>query len=133
MMEKQVNSFSRGNSKLLRGLLYGAAAGGALAMFDRGTRMSFMDGSRKTYAGMKSFFKNPMDGLARMGEFSGRLRTQIEEISDDLTFISEKVDELKEVPIQVAEVVMETKDVLTHDGHAQMHEGSMNQASQITH
>lgn len=119
-MDYNVTQTSRGRSKLLRGLFYGAIAGGALAMFDRNTRLSFMDGSRSTFRGMGSFLKNPMNGLSRMSEYSGRLRSQIEEISDDINFISEKVDELKEVPIQVAEAVMETKDVLTHDGHADM-------------
>ncbi|MBM7693653.1 hypothetical protein JOC77_003097 [Peribacillus deserti] len=106
----------RTNSKLLRGLMYGALAGGMIAMFDRNTRLSFMDGSGRTFRGMKSFLTNPLEGITKMGEYSSRLRSQIEEISEDINFISEKVDELKEVPIQVAEVVMETKDVFTHDG-----------------
>ncbi|PLT31911.1 hypothetical protein [Peribacillus deserti] len=106
----------RANSKLLKGLMYGALAGGVIAMFDRNTRQSFMDGGGRTFKGMKSFLTNPLEGVTKMGEYSSRLRSQIEEISGDINFISEKVDELKEVPIQVAEVVMDTKDILTHEG-----------------
>ncbi|WP_409297007.1 hypothetical protein V1498_03945 [Peribacillus sp. SCS-26] len=114
----QYTVHSRGNSKLFRGLMFGALAGGAVAMLDRTTRQNFLDGTGRSYRGVKSFLSSPMEGLVRMGEFSSRLRSQIEEITDDINFISEKVDELKEVPLQVAEAVMDTKDVITHHGHA---------------
>ena len=81
-------------------------------MLDRNTRNSVMNGSKSMVTNVKSVAKNPDDLVGSLKEMSGKLRTSIEQISEDVAFISSKVDEMKEVPPQVAGVIKETKEVV---------------------
>ncbi len=100
------------SNKLWLGILGGAIAGIAISLLDRNTRNSVMSGSKSMMTNVKSVAKNPDDLVGSLKEMSGKLRTSIEQISEDVAFISSKVDEMKEVPPQVAGVIKETKEVV---------------------
>ena len=61
---------------------------------------------------VKSMAKDPNSVVENVKDMSGKLRTNIDQIGEDVSFISEKVDEMKDMPPQVAEVIKETKEVL---------------------
>ena len=103
---------NRKSNKLWLGILGGAVAGIAISLLDKNTRNSVMTGSKNMMTNVKSMAKNPDDLVGSVKEMSSKLRTSIEQISEDVAFISSKVDEMKEVPPQVAGVIKETKEVV---------------------
>lgn len=109
------------SNKLWLGILGGAAAGIAISLLDKNTRSSVMTGSKNMMTNAKSIAKNPDDIVGSLKEMSSKLRTSIEQISEDVAFISSKVDEMKEVPPQVAGVIKETKEVVV-DKHTNKNE-----------
>ena len=109
------------SNKLWLGILGGAVAGIAISLLDKNTRNSVMTGSKSMMTNAKSMAKNPDDIVGSLKEMSSKLRTSIEQISEDVAFISSKVDEMKEVPPQVAGVIKETKEVVV-DKHTNKNE-----------
>ena len=113
MMER--NSQPKKN-KLLRGILIGAAAGAVISLFDKGTRESVMECSRKSFEKTKGAIQNPGQVIEGIREKSEHIIDTMESISEDVTYIANKVQEFKEIPLQVSSAVMETKDALTSSG-----------------
>ncbi|WP_409304362.1 YtxH domain-containing protein [Peribacillus sp. SCS-155] len=109
-------------SRFMRALMLGALAGAAISLLDRTTRRSVMDNSMRYMNDMRSIVAHPDSALNQLKDMSSRLRTTIEQISQDVAFISAKMEEMKEIPPQVAHMVKETKDAFVTDGevhHAQ--------------
>jgi hypothetical protein len=103
---------SQKSNKLWLGILGGAAAGFAISLLDKNTRKTVMTGGQKMITNVKSMAKDPNSVVENVKEMSGKIRTNIDQIGQDVSFISEKVDEMKEMPPQVAGVIKETKEVL---------------------
>ncbi len=103
---------SQKSNKLWLGILGGAAAGFAISLLDKNTRKTVMTGGQKMITNVKSMAKDPNSIVENVKEMSGKIRTNIDQIGQDVSFISEKVDEMKEMPPQVAGVIKETKEVL---------------------
>ena len=103
---------SQKGSKLWMAVLGGAVAGFAISLLDKNTRTTVMTGGQKMINNVKSMAKDPNSVVENVKDMSGKLRTNIDQIGEDVSFISEKVDEMKEMPPQVAGVIKETKEVL---------------------
>ena len=99
-------------SKLWMAILGGAAAGFAISLLDKQTRNTVMTGGQKMLYNVKSMAKDPNSVMENVKDMSGKIRTNIDQIGQDVSFISEKVDEMKDMPPQVAGVIKETKEVL---------------------
>ncbi|WP_419883137.1 YtxH domain-containing protein [Peribacillus sp. B-H-3] len=104
-----------GKSWFMQGMFYGAMAGAAISLFDQSTRKSVLQGSRQCMRSMKEYLKNPNQTLQQVKEATGNMRATIEKIADDAAFISQRVEEMKNIPPQVAHVVKETKEAFATD------------------
>ncbi|WP_108670492.1 hypothetical protein [Peribacillus acanthi] len=103
-------------NRLFQGIMLGALAGAAMSLMSRDTRTSVVTGTKQYSKDIQAFIKNPNDFFDRIKETSGTIRKTIQQISDDVAFISQKVEEMKDVPPQVASMVKETKEAFTsHD------------------
>ncbi|AOH53249.1 hypothetical protein ABE28_002715 [Peribacillus muralis] len=100
-------------SKFMQAVIIGAVAGAVVSLFDKTTRMSVLDNGKSCIGSMRGFVKNPNQVLSQVRETSTKVRSTVQRISDDVSFISQKVEEMKDIPAQVAQVVMETKEVFT--------------------
>ncbi|RRN69469.1 YtxH domain-containing protein [Peribacillus simplex] len=98
-------------SKFMQAVFIGALAGAAVSLFDKNTRYSVLENSKSCLSNMKELVKNPNRVLSQVRETSSKVRSTVEKISDDVSFISQKVEEMKDIPSQVAQVVIETKEV----------------------
>ncbi|MDQ0220391.1 YtxH domain-containing protein [Peribacillus cavernae] len=102
-------------SKFMQAIVLGAFTGAAISLFDRQTRNAVMSSSNRCMSGMKSLLMNPNNALNQVKQATGRLRSTIENISADVAFISSRVEEMKDIPPQVAQVVKETKDAFVSE------------------
>jgi methyl-accepting chemotaxis protein len=106
---------SMGKTKLLQGMLLGALAGGALSLFDKETRRTVLETSRKTAGSAAYYIKNPSKAAESVKQTASSIRTTIEQVTEDVTFITEKVEELREVTPQVMDIVQETRSAFSKE------------------
>lgn len=104
-----------GKSKFISGMIIGAIAGGAISLFDRATRNSVLAGCKKTTSDVTSMIKHPKEAIEKVKTMTSNMRTTMEQVSEDVTFIAQKVEELKDVTPQVVGIVKETKEAFTND------------------
>ena len=99
-----------GKSLFLKGILYGAVAGGALSLLDKTTRETVGANCKKTTKKIAYYVKNPGEAISQIQDVTEKIQTTYEQVSSELSFIMEKVDELKESTTEVVELVEDTKE-----------------------
>lgn len=99
-----------------KGVLIGAIAGGALSLLDKQTRDAVMTNCRKNSKRVTNLVNNPSVMAEKVKTTSEHVRQTVKQVSEDLTFIKEKVEELTEVTPKVCDIVKETKDVFIDNG-----------------
>ncbi|WP_071396141.1 hypothetical protein [Bacillus tuaregi] len=103
------------SSKFWKGVIIGAVAGGVISLFDRSTRNSVMESCRNTTGKVTHYVKHPQEAVDFVKESTARIRTTIEGVGDEVSFIAEKIEELKEITPQVVDIVKDTKEVFDHE------------------
>lgn len=93
-------------NKFWKGMLWGALVGGAVSLFDKNTR-SVM---KCHYLKASEIIKNPGQTYNQVKVAAIKMKTVAEQVNEDLSYISEKVAELRETTPQVANILRETKD-----------------------
>jgi gas vesicle protein len=93
-----------------RGMLIGALAGGAISLLDKHTRETMKENVLKTSKQVTYIVKNPGEVVDKVKGTAEKIRTTFEQMSEDITYIADKVDELRELTPQVTELIKETKD-----------------------
>ncbi len=89
-----------------RGMFLGALAGGAISLFDKHTREVMKEGVQKTSSKVYETVRHP-------GETVGKIKSVIEQVSEDFSYLAEKVDEIRELTPQVTDMIRETKDTFS--------------------
>ncbi|WP_342500718.1 YtxH domain-containing protein [Bacillus sp. FSL K6-4563] len=98
------------NQIVLRGAFLGAACGALLTLFHRPTRIALKEKWNDCQQKLDEYREEP-------GRISACLKEKLEEtkqlmrtVSDDLSFLNEQVNQLKETTPRVLEIIEETKD-----------------------
>ncbi|AVX06555.1 MULTISPECIES: hypothetical protein [Priestia] len=97
-------------NKLVEGIVIGAIIGGAVSLFDKETRSSVIQGSKKLKAKTTTLIQHPELVTDTVKEKYETIRTTIEQVSEDVSFVAGKVEKLKETTPQVMEIVNDTKE-----------------------
>lgn len=97
-------------NKLVEGIVIGAIIGGAVSLFDKETRSSVIQGSKKLKDKTKTLIQHPELVTDTVKEKYETIRTTIEQVSEDVSFVAGKVEKLKETTPQVIEIVNDTKE-----------------------
>ena len=100
-------------SKFVKGVLCGAVLGGALTMLDRKTRDSVMNRSRMVRNEIKYYNKNRDELKKMIDQQVNKWQSVYNQFSSDAKYISQKVNEVKEITPQVKSLVSETKDTFS--------------------
>jgi gas vesicle protein len=101
------------SNKFWKGMLWGALAGGAISLLDRQTRQAMKENCRKAADNVMYVIKNPGEITDQVKESALKIKTTVEEVGEDLSYIAGKVEELRETTPQVAKMLKETKETLT--------------------
>jgi gas vesicle protein len=104
-----------GSSKFWKGVLLGAIVGGAISLLDRTTRTSVKKNIQNTSGKIAYFAKHPQETIDTVKETSRKIRSTVEEVGEEVSFIAEKIDELRELTPQVVDIVKDTKDAFVEN------------------
>ena len=95
------------------GIVVGAIAGGAVSLLEKSTRQAVKEDFSKVSGSVVYVIKNPNEFLDDVKDAANKVRSTVEQVTEDVAFITEKVEEMKEVPPQVSELVKGTKEALS--------------------
>ncbi|HAQ08343.1 MAG TPA: hypothetical protein DCR24_12785 [Bacillus bacterium] len=95
------------------GVVIGAVAGGAVSLLEKTTRQSVKEDFGKVSSSVAYVIKNPNEFLDDVKDAANKVRSTVEQVTEDVAFITEKVEEMRDVPPQVSELVKGTKQALS--------------------
>lgn len=101
--------------KFWKGMFLGAAIGAAISLFDRETRKSVIESCKKGTKEVSYYVLHPNEMAEKVKDKTEQLRASVEQISEDISYITGKVEELKETAPAVADIVKETKEAFLDD------------------
>ncbi|MBN8192169.1 hypothetical protein JI667_08415 [Bacillus sp. NTK074B] len=107
-----------GSNKFFKGVLLGAVTGGLLSLLDRSTRQEVGSTLKNSGQYISTYSKNPQKLVESSREVYEKLRTTADQVSRDIQFISDKVDEIKGMTPQVKEIIEETKETFEDSSEA---------------
>jgi gas vesicle protein len=85
-----------GKSLFWKGVFLGAIAGGALSLLDKGTRQTVAANCKKTTSEITQYIKHPNEAISQVREMTNKVKSAIEQVTSDVSYIASKVEELKE-------------------------------------
>lgn len=109
-----------GKSLFWKGVFLGAVAGGALSLLDKTTRQSVAATCKKTTNQVSFYVKNPGVAVDQVREVTNKMKSTFEQVSEDVSFITEKVEELKEGTPQVARLFGDTKEAFLEENQDEL-------------
>jgi gas vesicle protein len=103
------------NTKFWKGVLLGAIAGGALSLLDRTTRYTVIGNCQRTTGKIKYYAKHPQEAVDCVKESTRKIRSTMEEVGEEVAFITEKIEELKEITPQAIHLIKDTKEAFVEN------------------
>ena len=102
-----------GRSKLLASIIVGAAVGGALSMLDRTTREKTIASTKRISETVSYYAANREELQELIQEKVTAAQSLYESASDNVSMLVEKVEEFKELPSTIQNMVSDTKTAFT--------------------
>lgn len=99
-----------GKSFFWKGVCLGAIAGGALSLFDKDTREVVAANCKKATGEITHYMKHPTEAISQVKEATNKVRSTIEQVTSDVSFIAGKVEELKGGTADIAELEADYDD-----------------------
>ncbi|MBG9449558.1 hypothetical protein ABE67_09590 [Cytobacillus firmus] len=125
-----------GKSLFWKGVLYGALAGGALSLLDKSTRETVFDNCRKTSSNVGYYLKHPSEAVNQVKDVSNKVKTAIDQVSEDVAFITGTVEEIREMAPEVTQIVQNTKQAFSDikpKGSGELPEQPADDSVQVPH
>ncbi|MFT4413865.1 YtxH domain-containing protein [Fredinandcohnia humi] len=101
-------------NKMIESMVIGALIGAAVSLFDKDTRESFIHTSKRVGKKTAQVLKDPGAYSQLVKDQFNAVRTTVEQVAEDVRFVTTKVNELAEATPEIADLVKETKDVFTN-------------------
>jgi gas vesicle protein len=100
-----------GKNKFWKGVIMGAVAGGMLSLLDRETRQVVGEKCGRAAKGVAYVVTHPKETVDTMKKKSNEIRVTVNQMSEDISYIVDKIEEVRELTPEVAQMVKETKEV----------------------
>jgi gas vesicle protein len=104
-----------GENKFWKGMLFGAIAGGVVTLLDKDTREAMKGNVRKVSGVVSDVVRHPGEMAEKVKVTAAKLKSTFEQVGEDISFIVEKVDELRELTPKVTEAIKETKETFNSE------------------
>ncbi|RIW32303.1 YtxH domain-containing protein [Bacillus salacetis] len=101
-----------GTKRFIKGLVFGAIAGGFVTLLNRETREDVMASTKKSGELIGRYARNPQLLMDSSKEVYEKVRETAKQIEEDMDFINQKVAEIKELSPQVKEIIEDTKETI---------------------
>ncbi|MBP2241843.1 gas vesicle protein [Cytobacillus eiseniae] len=99
-----------GKSLFWKGVILGAVAGGALSLLDKSTRQTVASNCKKTTSEISYYVKHPNVVVNQIKEVSSKIKNTVEQVTSEVAFIADRVEELQDGTPDVFGLVEKTKD-----------------------
>lgn len=100
----------KNENKLLTGILVGALVGAAVSLLDKHTREDVMKTGNNLSLKMKGYIEKPTSFTDDVKQQIDGVKDTVQEVSEDLSFMNDKVKVLKETTPEVLSILQETRD-----------------------
>ncbi|WP_313893659.1 YtxH domain-containing protein [Psychrobacillus sp.] len=97
-------------NKFVKGIVCGAVIGGALTLLDKSTRNAIINKTKYCQKQIQYYSKNREELKTTMEEQMTKWKSVYEQFSSDATYLSQKVNEVKQITPQVKTLLTDTKD-----------------------
>ncbi len=102
------------NNKFVKGMVMGALAGAGLSLLDKSTRKDVSYKVHSLSSDMKYYSKHRRELKMMLQEKVDMLQSVYAQFSQDAQYITNKVNEFKNISPQVKSLVTDTKEALSH-------------------
>ncbi|MGM0875958.1 MAG: YtxH domain-containing protein [Bacillota bacterium] len=96
-------------NKLLTGMLVGALVGAAVSLLDKRTRQDVVKSGKNVSSKIKGYIEQPTTFTNEVKQKIYDVKDTVQEVSEDISFLNEKMKELKETTPQVVNMLQETR------------------------
>lgn len=100
----------KNKNQFLKGMLLGAITGGVLSLLDKPTRQSMKGYIQCASSKVAHIVLNPGEISRKVKGTVVKLKTTVEQVNEDISYIVDKVEELRELTPKVTDILKETKD-----------------------
>jgi gas vesicle protein len=98
-----------------KGMFLGAIAGGVISLLDKQTRQAMKENIQKVSTKVSYIVSNPGEIVDKVKGTAAKLTTTVKQVSEDISYITNKIDELRVLTPQVTDILKETKDTFSKD------------------
>ncbi len=100
-------------SKLVKSMIAGAIIGAAISMLDPKTREHSINNLKRAKDTVQYYAKHRDELQQMIDQKIQQVQKLYETTQDNVSFIKDKIDEVKEIPIAVQDIMDETKTTFT--------------------
>jgi gas vesicle protein len=97
-------------NKFWTGVIAGAVAGGLISLLDRDTRQAVGEKTGKAAKNISYVLTHPKEIATNLKEKTMAIKNTALQISDEITYIVQKIDEVRELTPEVTGLVKDTKE-----------------------
>ncbi|MHC0036206.1 YtxH domain-containing protein [Pseudoneobacillus sp. C159] len=102
-------------NKFWTGVIAGAVAGGLISLLDRETRQTVGEKTGKAVKNISYVITHPKEIATNIKEKTIALKETALQMSEDISFIAQKIDEVRELTPEVTGLVKDTKEAFFKD------------------
>jgi gas vesicle protein len=103
--------FNMGNTnKFWTGIIVGAVAGGLVSLMDHETRQAVNEKYGKVTKNISYAITHPKEIASNIKEKTYEIKTAASQMSEDISYIVRKIEEIRDLTPEVTSLVKETKE-----------------------
>jgi gas vesicle protein len=96
-----------------KGIFLGAIAGGVISLLDKSTRQVMKENIQNASKNVSYIVRNPREITEKVKGTAEKLTKTFKQVNEDISYITNKIDELRELTPQVTDILKESKETFS--------------------